>query len=225
MAERKAGPFALVFWSAVLCLVIAAVWGVTRMATRARDRGEAAPTSSGDAPSTGAPGEGAAAGASADGASPPSATPVSAPGDRSETGTTTIVDGTRPIGPAATGTPPGPGGTEPAPAAPMGTLPAEVIRDTVREAVPFIRFCFEWQLERHPELEGRVTMRWTIQPDGTVTDAGVLEDALGDETVLQCFRGVVGRLEFPPPEGGGSVTVHYPFVLAGAPEARRPEGI
>jgi hypothetical protein len=36
---------------------------------------------------------------------------------------------------------------------------------------------------------------------------------------------VIGRLEFPAPEGGGDVMVRYPFALAGAPEAERPEGI
>ena len=91
--------------------------------------------------------------------------------------------------------------------------------------MPFLRFCFEWQLDLHPELEGRVTMEWRILPDGTVEDANVAEDALEDETVLRCFRGVIGRLEFPPPDGGGEITVRYPFNMTGAPEARRPEGI
>jgi hypothetical protein len=34
----------------------------------------------------------------------------------------------------------------------------------------------------------------------------------------------MSHLHFPPPEGG-SVGVHYPFMLDGSPEARRPEGI
>lgn len=110
------------------------------------------------------------------------------------------------------------------PEAPLGTLDREVIRDTVREAMPFLRFCFEWQLEQHPELAGHVSMAWRIAEDGTVEEPSVLEDALHDDTVLRCFRGVIGRLTFPAPEGG-PVVVHYPFTLSNAPEARRPEGI
>jgi len=107
---------------------------------------------------------------------------------------------------------------------PRGTLPREVIQSTVREAMPFLRFCFEWQLDLHPELQGRVSMEWRILEDGTVADANIAEDGLEDETVLRCFRGVIGRLEFPPPEGG-EVMVRYPFILSNAPEARAPDGI
>lgn len=105
-----------------------------------------------------------------------------------------------------------------------GTLDAVAIRGVIREALPEIRFCFEWQLNAHPDLSGRVTMNFTIQPDGTVADAGVLEDALHDDVVTSCFTHVMSNLHFPPPEGG-PVAVHYPFALANSPEARRPEGI
>lgn len=98
------------------------------------------------------------------------------------------------------------------------------IREVVREAMPELRFCFEWQLQQHPELNGHVTMQYVIAADGTVEDASVLEDALHDETVSRCFTHVIGNLRFPPPEGG-SVSVHYPFMLNSAPPARRPEGI
>lgn len=105
-----------------------------------------------------------------------------------------------------------------------GTLDAVAIRGVIRDALPEIRFCFEWQLNAHPDLAGRVTMDFTIQPDGTVTNAGVLEDALHDDVVTRCFTHVMSNLRFPPPEGG-PVAVHYPFALANSPEARRPEGI
>jgi hypothetical protein len=94
-----------------------------------------------------------------------------------------------------------------------GRLAREAIRDVVREALPHFRFCFEWELARHPDLRGRVTLQFRIAEDGTVVDPGIAEDALGDETVLRCFRGVVGRLRFPPPEGG-PVDVRYPLVLS-----------
>jgi hypothetical protein len=145
-------------------------------------------------------------------------------------GSVTVVGGAAPAvggGEASAPPPELEGGLRPplTPRGPPGRLSSEAVRDTVREAMPFLRFCFEWQLDRHPELAGRVSMDWRILPDGTVADAGIAEDALHDETVLRCFRGVIGRLQFPPPEGGGEVTVRYPFVLSGAPDAERPEGI
>jgi hypothetical protein len=94
----------------------------------------------------------------------------------------------------------------------------------VRENAGYLRFCFEWQLHRHPELSGRVTMEYVIAEDGSVRDAHVIDDQLHDETVTRCFEGVTSRMRFPPPEGG-VVTVRYPFTLSGAPAAERPEGI
>jgi hypothetical protein len=162
--------------------------------------------------------------------SPPSRPPAPADETSERTpGTTTLIPGGEAhssppeTGTASAGSAPSPGETPPA--RPLGSLPASAVRATVREALPFLRFCFEWQLDAHPELRGQLTMEWRILPDGTVTDANVVEDALHDETVLRCFRGVIGRLEFPAPEGGGDVMVRYPFALAGAPEAERPEGI
>jgi hypothetical protein len=112
-----------------------------------------------------------------------------------------------------------------APVPHRGSLPPMVIRDVVREMLPELRFCFEWQLREHPELHGRVTMEFTIAEDGSVTEPTLVEDSLGDETVGRCFTHVMSSLHFPPPDGGGSVLVRYPFTLDGAPEARRPEGI
>jgi len=94
----------------------------------------------------------------------------------------------------------------------------------VRENLGFFRFCFEWELNRRPDLAGRVTMRFVIAEDGSVREATVLEDGLASETVTRCFQGVTSRMTFPRPDDG-EVTVHYPFVLSGAPAARRPAGI
>lgn len=102
-----------------------------------------------------------------------------------------------------------------------GRLDASAIRDVVRDHRDELGFCFAWQLHSHPDLNGRVTMEFEIGPDGHVTEARVADDALGDETVTRCFTGVTRRMEFPEPEGGGTVTVRYPFILS--PEAAPDE--
>lgn len=104
---------------------------------------------------------------------------------------------------------------------PSGTLGSEQIRDVVRGAIPELRFCFEWQLSRHPDLAGRVTLEFRIAEDGTVEEPSIAEDELGDETVLRCFRGVTSRMRFPPPEGG-PVTVRYPITLEPGDEPPAP---
>lgn len=98
-------------------------------------------------------------------------------------------------------------------ARPTGRLDASAIRDVVRSHRDQLGFCFAWQLHLHPELRGRITMDFTIGEDGSVTRAEVVDDQLGDETVLTCFRSVTRRMQFPAPEGG-EVRVRYPFILA-----------
>lgn len=95
----------------------------------------------------------------------------------------------------------------------IGRLDASAIRGVVRDHRDELGFCFAWQLHQHPELEGRVTMSFTIGEDGRVTEAEVVDDQLGDETVLRCFVNVTRRMEFPAPEDG-EVSVRYPFVLS-----------
>lgn len=226
--KKRRLPFALVFWGGVGLAVIALFVRLSGPRRTTTDPSAVAAADAGTSGERPGPSEGAGSDAGASAASSGAAGGATAGDPRTPTpGTTSIVGGEAPGAATAEGGTSAPAVPieAPVPEAPHGSLPAEVVRDTVREAMPYLRFCFEWQLDRHPELAGRVTMAWTIQPDGTVTDSNVMEDALGDDTVLRCFRGVIGRLEFPPPEGGGTVEVHYPFVLDGAPEARRPEGI
>ncbi len=230
--KRRVGR-ALVLWIPILAALVLALislqWGRGHEAPG--DAASSAPPSGAVAASAEtARGVGATSGPAAppphettrsasDGASPPP-DPASPPPPPSETTPGGAATGDGPSSPssAAAGASAAPGeGTH-------GTLPREAIQSTVREAMPFLRFCFEWQLDLHPELGGRVSMEWRILPDRTVADANIVEDGLEDETVLRCFRGVIGRLTFPPPEGG-EVTVRYPFVLSNAPEARPPDGI
>lgn len=94
-----------------------------------------------------------------------------------------------------------------------GRLDADSIQGVVREHRDELGFCFAWQLHSRPELGGRLTMEFVIGPDGQVSESRVVDDELGDETVQRCFVGVTRRMEFPAPEGGGDVTVRYPFIL------------
>ncbi|MGE0790480.1 MAG: AgmX/PglI C-terminal domain-containing protein [Sandaracinaceae bacterium] len=101
-------------------------------------------------------------------------------------------------------------------------LSADAIRDVVREHREELGFCFAWQLHQHPELQGRLTMSFEIDAEGHVSEASVLDDQLHDEVVSRCFVGVTRRMEFPPPDDGTTVTVHYPFVLS--PDEASSEG-
>jgi hypothetical protein len=109
-----------------------------------------------------------------------------------------------------------------------GTLDKEYIREQVREIVPLIQECYVNSLKRRPDLQGRIVLQFTIsgEPDlgGLVESAevGEVSPGLNDPSLQECMRESMYALRFRPPQGGGAVSVTYPFVLSadGDPGAR-----
>jgi TonB family protein len=94
-----------------------------------------------------------------------------------------------------------------------GGLAPEAIRRVVHRHLPEVRFCYEQGLQRNPSIEGRVTVRWIIGPDGRVQSSGLASSSVSSAQVESCIVSAVQRWTFPSPEGGGPVGVNYPFML------------
>jgi len=75
-----------------------------------------------------------------------------------------------------------------------------------------IRACYEQQLQIHDGLAGKITVRWTINTEGGVDGAAVLESTLGNSAVEQCVLRALRNIRFMKPEGGICV-VQWPFVF------------
>ncbi|HXU60585.1 MAG TPA: AgmX/PglI C-terminal domain-containing protein [Polyangia bacterium] len=97
-----------------------------------------------------------------------------------------------------------------------GALDKEIIRRIVRRHVNEVRYCYDQALAAHPSLAGRVVVQFTIAPTGRVLASLVQSTTLGSPAVEACVVGAVRRWEFPQPEGGGLVSVSYPFLLSPA---------
>lgn len=95
-----------------------------------------------------------------------------------------------------------------------GSLAKEVIRRTIGRHISEVRFCYEQELNAHPDLQGRVTVKFIIAPTGAVQAAAVEKSELGNTKAEQCIAQAVRRWTFPSPEGGGLVLVSYPFLLS-----------
>jgi TonB family protein len=97
-----------------------------------------------------------------------------------------------------------------------GTFPPELVQRVVRTHISEIRRCYERAMtELSPSTAGRVTIEWDIAPDGHVASARVAETAIEPSapSLEQCMVDAIRRLQFPAPEGGGTVRVRYPFNL------------
>jgi metallo-beta-lactamase class B len=103
------------------------------------------------------------------------------------------------------------GGAAPPP--PPGSLDKEVIRGVIRSHVGEVKDCYERELDKAPDLFGRVMVRFTIAASGEVTDSALESSTIRSLPVEACTVAAVRRWRFPKPEGGGIVIVSYPFVL------------
>ncbi|NLN63552.1 MAG: TonB family protein [Myxococcales bacterium] len=94
-----------------------------------------------------------------------------------------------------------------------GSLSKEVIRRIVHRHINEVSFCYERELAKRPDLQGRVSIKFIISGTGAVQMAAVEESTLGNAAVENCIAQAVRRWTFPQPEGGGVVIVTYPFQL------------
>jgi hypothetical protein len=119
-----------------------------------------------------------------------------------------------------------------------GRLAPEIIQRVVRDNFAGMRTCYEEGLRRDPALKGKITTKFVIGLDGTVSAAADVHDAASSERPdlpVDALRDVDGRREaqdprFPDPEvtacvvarfkalkfpqpQGGIVTVVYPVIF------------
>jgi hypothetical protein len=92
-----------------------------------------------------------------------------------------------------------------------GRLPPEVIQRIVRQNFGRFRLCYENGLRNNPNLQGRVSVRFVITRQGTVSNVSGGGD-LPDGGVVSCVTRAFYGLTFPQPEGG-IVTVGYPIMF------------
>lgn len=95
----------------------------------------------------------------------------------------------------------------------QGNLDKDSVQAVIRRHMAQIRYCYQRELMKRPDLGGRIEVQLTIGPDGAVSAARIAESSLGSEAVESCIQRRFERMRFPEPEGGGSVVVSYPFVF------------
>jgi TonB family protein len=96
----------------------------------------------------------------------------------------------------------------------LSGLPKDLINAVVQRNRAQIRACYDAALQRNPNLRGKVTVAFTIDPNGRVTYAGVKESTIGDSGLENCIIARVKSWQFPKPEAPVVTEVSaYPFYL------------
>jgi hypothetical protein len=101
---------------------------------------------------------------------------------------------------------------DPPPSA-TGRLPPEVIQRVIRQRMDRFRACYNDVRRTNPRLEGRVTVRFLINRDGTVATASDAGSDMRDRGVISCVLRNFYALTFPRPEGG-AVAVSFPISFS-----------
>ena len=102
-----------------------------------------------------------------------------------------------------------------------GALDREIIRRIIRRHTNALKYCYEQELAKHPDLGGRVVVQFTIAANGSVIASVMQSSTVGNPRVESCIVQAVKRWEFPQPNGGGLVIVSHAFVLV--PRALSPQ--
>ncbi len=94
-----------------------------------------------------------------------------------------------------------------------GSLSKDVIRRIVSRHINELKFCYERQLARNPELNGQIVVKFIIAANGRVQTAAVASSTIGDVRIENCIVQAIKRWQFPTVPGGGVAVVKMPFRL------------
>jgi hypothetical protein len=100
-------------------------------------------------------------------------------------------------------------------------VPPETIQRVVRQSFGRFRICYESALRTNPALEGRVAVKFKVDPSGEVAVAADSGSDLPDAGVVACVVRGFASLTFPE-FSAGVVTVVYPLVFTPATRAIAP---
>jgi len=75
------------------------------------------------------------------------------------------------------------------------------------------RACYDKGLKDHPGIEGDLTIKFVIDPQGAVSDASVdsSKSSINEPTVGACIVDIIKKIKFAPSKGGFETRANYPF--------------
>jgi TonB family protein len=87
----------------------------------------------------------------------------------------------------------------------------DAVAAVIRRGMHAVKACYQRGIKKNPNLQGKLTVRLTINTMGRVTQVEI-DDALGDPGVASCTKRRARYWRFPPPRDG-TAEVSVPFVF------------
>jgi TonB family protein len=96
----------------------------------------------------------------------------------------------------------------------LSGLSKEVINEGVKKYKKSVNDCYEPALKTNPKLEGKVSVAFTITPEGKVSNADVRETTINNPVVESCVVRATQEMTFPKnPDNVPTHIVAYPFYF------------
>jgi hypothetical protein len=78
------------------------------------------------------------------------------------------------------------------------TLPdPDALQRFIRAHQRALLYCYEAELKHHPDLQGKLVVRFMLTAQGRTGDVSTMNDSLGNPAVAACIRSSVQRWIFP----------------------------
>ena len=96
-----------------------------------------------------------------------------------------------------------------------GTRDPEKVSRIVNSHTDAIQYCYLREVKRNPNLRGKVVVRFTIRPDGTVSDVKILSTTLRSDSAERCIISRIKRWDdFDPIDPGlGDATFRQVYTF------------
>ena len=102
-------------------------------------------------------------------------------------------------------------------------LDTVVVDAVVKRHLAQLRHCYEREVLWRPGIAGRVTIAFTIGPDGLTKSSRVSSSSAESPQLEGCLTERFKKMRFPAPKNGVDVPVELPFVIEGLTPERVPE--
>ncbi len=96
----------------------------------------------------------------------------------------------------------------------IGQIDRSLVDAVVKRHLREIKYCYQRELQKVPTLGGKVTVKFVIAGDGSVSSAVTKTTTLGNSAAEACINSRFRHMQFPALKAGGIAIVSYPFLFA-----------
>jgi hypothetical protein len=94
-----------------------------------------------------------------------------------------------------------------------GDVDREAVRKAIRQNLSPIKDCYESELKKQKDLNGKIIVDFEIKDDGFIKSTKIKDTTMHNKSVEDCVANVITKIQFPAAPKGKTALVSYPFVF------------